>query len=160
MEAASNQMEEDLRRCTVRLGTKENGGTGFFVAPGRILTCTHVVKAIEAEGDAVDAWWENKVFATEILETLPPAYPDLSLLGVELAGHPVVRLDTNLSLGDRLYSYGYPDDYREGDSSVFEYEGPSQDGGLFLKLKAGQARPGLSGAPVLNLQHWRRMWNN
>src|SRR5215831_13606046 len=33
-----------LHRCTVKLTVGRGYGTGFFVAPGLILTCAHVVK--------------------------------------------------------------------------------------------------------------------
>ncbi|MEL6331169.1 MAG: trypsin-like peptidase domain-containing protein [Cyanobacteria bacterium J06626_26] len=39
------RIDELLQQCTVKLSVLENGqvGTGFFIAPGYILTCNHVV---------------------------------------------------------------------------------------------------------------------
>ena len=43
MEPASHDLDEWLRRCTVRVESGNGHGTGFFVAQGRVLTCAHVV---------------------------------------------------------------------------------------------------------------------
>jgi hypothetical protein len=63
-----------------------------------------------------------------------------------------VYLHEKVDLHDKLYSYGYTDNYRDGDSSTFESEGWTDQQKLLLKLKDGEVRHGLSGAPVLNLQ--------
>jgi hypothetical protein len=63
-----------------------------------------------------------------------------------------VYLHQEVDLNDHLYSYGYTDQYPDGDSATFTYEGPTDEQQTLLKLKAGQARPGLSGAPLLNLR--------
>jgi hypothetical protein len=53
-------------------------------------------------------------------------------------------------LGDPLYAFGYMDEVPHGDSATLEYEGPSLRPDELHKLKGGQVRPGLSGAPLLN----------
>jgi hypothetical protein len=65
--------------------------------------------------------------------------------------HPCVYLHEKVDLGDELYSYGYTDNYRNGDSTTFESEGWADQQQL-LKLKGGEVRYGLSGAPILNLR--------
>ena len=44
-----------LYQCTVQLNLA--GGTGFFVAPGYVLTCEHVVRGAGAE--AIRLRWQN-----------------------------------------------------------------------------------------------------
>ena len=65
-------------------------------------------------------------------------------------------LDGAVEIDDRLWCFGFPDDFRaEGssDSVSFLYEGETQSQyNPLLKLKNGQVRPGMSGAPLLNRQ--------
>ncbi len=44
MNSLGEQLIELVRRCTVKLLVPGGHGTGFFVAPGTILSCAHVVK--------------------------------------------------------------------------------------------------------------------
>lgn len=161
--------DELLRKCTVKIVTDGARGTGFFVGPGLVLTCAHVVDvAHDAKSDDVKVhievyWGKQRCDATivditdEVVldgsEEIP--YPDLALLQVTFSDHPCVFLSEEpLSVGDsvRFQSYGYTKDYPGGDSATFNYEGVSFVGDKpLLKFKAGQAPPGLSGAPLLNL---------
>lgn len=143
----SEALLELLRRSTVRFSGASQG-TGFFVAPGRILTCAHVVEDMR-EGTPIPIEYDGRTHSATILEYRAKPYPDLALLRAELGDHPCVYLYGAIEVGDRLYSWGYTDQRRGGDSATFEYEGPSADPHL-LKLKAGQARPGLSGSPLFN----------
>lgn len=148
MPDSSEALLKLLRRCTVRFfGTSQ--GTGFFVAPGRILTCAHVVENMPDRAAPIDIEWDGKPYAATILGYRAKPHPDLALLQVELGPHPCVYLEGAVEVGDRLYSCGYTDQYPDGDSATFEYEGPI-GAQPFLKLKAGQARPGLSGSPLFN----------
>lgn len=196
----SQDLADLLRRCTLRLRVPqdESSGTGFFVAPGWILTCAHVVETawrwsnpLGKIGDGLipqdETLYSPRPLAGEglgvrgeIAETspltltlsplgegtgrqtstvrflafLPKPYPDLALLHCEdVSAHPCVLLHPEIELHDHLYSFGYTDQHPNGDSATFEYEGPTDTGsGRLLKFKAGQSRPGLSGAPLLNLR--------
>jgi len=160
MNSLGEQLIELLRRCTVRLSVPGAHGTGFFVAPGTILSCAHVVKLAQEAGKPVTAYWNGQSYTASIerylAETHPELqmlYPDLTVLKVDkLSDHPCVYLHEEAHLGDKFYSYGYIDDYKGGDSATFENEGWTDERKLLLKLKAGQAQSGLSGAPVLNLR--------
>jgi Trypsin-like peptidase domain/TIR domain len=159
MNSLEEQLIELLRRCTVRLSVPGGHGTGFFVAPGTILSCAHVVKPAQEAKKSVTAYWNGQAYAASIqrylAETHPELqmlYPDLALLKVDkLSDHPCVYLHEKAHLGDKFYSYGYIDDYKGGDPATFVSEGWTDERKL-LKLKAGQAQAGMSGAPVLNLR--------
>ncbi len=131
---------ELLRQCTARVSLlgKPGHGTGFFVAPGLLLTCAHVVKSAQSPSDEVQVFWNRHSYgvlsATIVLDA------DLALLRVDLAGHPCVWFTKEALPFDSLYSYGYPDTNPAGDPATFLLEG-----------KAGQVRPGQSGAPLLNI---------
>lgn len=160
-----------LRRHVVRIEHPETGallGTGFFVAPGWVLTAAHVVydgselqrvtvvpadRSVGAEPGAADVKARS--------EPPPPGavlwpYPDLALLRVEetaawVGAHPCVWLDDGQPLGEECHAFGFPP--REpgkpsvGAPASFTFEGVTGDD--FFQLKAGQAAPGLSGAPLV-----------
>jgi len=94
--------------------------------------------------------WNDQHYNVQIEGFLPSPYPDLALLYAdELPDHPCVYLDSDVRLEDKLYSYGYVTGYEEGAAADFTYEGPAA-GTNFHQLKFAQARPGLSGAPLIN----------
>jgi hypothetical protein len=138
-----------LRNCTVRieLNNKPNG-TGFFVAPGRVLTCAHVFDGA-ASGSLAITWKQQKQPA-RLIQGSSSDYPDLALLEVDIVDHPCVYLQDDAQPFDRLYTYGYPDNYPNGDPATPECEGTAGDEQPLLRLKNAQIRPGMSGSPVLN----------
>lgn len=152
----SQELDDLLRRCTARLRVPhdESQGTGFWVAPGLLATCAHVIETAQARSVSVEIVFDARPHQGQIVAFLAKPYPDLALLRcAELRDHPCVYLNSGIALGDDLYSYGYTDQCPQGDSATFEYEGPTDAGeGSLLKLKQGQSRPGLSGAPLLNLR--------
>ena len=148
------QIDKRLQECTVRLKISGGHGTGFFVAPGLILTCAHVIKA--SVDKPINVFWQaqNMDYEATIERWIEEPYLDLALLrlNAEIYSHPCIDFDESApELGDRLFSYGYPQDYPDGDSVTFEYEGESFKGNSPLyKLKAGHVNYGLSGSPLLN----------
>ena len=147
----NSTLEKLLKECTVRINLENGTGTGFFVAPQLLLTCSHVV--IDSDSDEVGVIWGG--FEEEVLAEIDVIVKSLDLallrLPQESFNHPCVWFDQQANVGDACYSYGYPQDYLHGDSSTFEYEGESNTGrSWLLKLKAGQANFGASGSPVLN----------
>lgn len=149
-------VDELLRRCTVRIINGETSGTGFFIAPGRILTCAHVVEDDDCHtrhAQRLRVVWSDNEFSAEVQRFFPKPYPDLALLIVNLADHPCAYLRDGAKLGDQLYAFGYPAALPGGDSALFTYEGPTASTAqVLLKLKQAQASPGMSGAPLLNLR--------
>ncbi|MGW2778205.1 trypsin-like peptidase domain-containing protein [Streptomyces olivaceoviridis] len=156
-----------LADCLVRIsGSGATGGTGFFVAPGTVLTCAHVVSGAEA-GQPLRAEWQGGGAQARLIAVHPapiggPApgpypYPDLAVLEVERSGHPCVRLDLEEPRWeDRVHGCGYTRTWSRDDAQVepvtFTYEGVHEVGAGLLKLAGGQAVPGMSGGPLLNLR--------
>lgn len=152
---------ELLCQCMVRVevpdGPKKAQGTGFFVAPGLILTCAHVVEDAQKAGAGIKiTWWkgqkiiEERSMGAQIKEFRAAPYPDIALLQVELTDHPCVDLGEAAEPFDSFYGYGCPVDYPNGDSVTLECEGWTNDERSLLKLKQGQLKSGFSGAPLLN----------
>ena len=151
-----------LRRFVVRIDHTDGAtvlGTGFFVAPGWVLTAAHVAAAFDQVAVLPDpSVAEAAVPANVVARSAAPPigsalwpFPDLALLQLEEdLNHPCVLLAAADPVGD-CCAWGYPE--REygvipsGSPATFVYEGLEGDG--YIRLKAGQAAPGISGAPLL-----------
>lgn len=152
-------LDSRLRKCTVRIRNKtgKGYGTGFFVAPGLVLTCAHVVgdknrHRVEISWDGHDLVGKlDRYLASSSFDQSKSDWPDISLISLNLTEHPCVLLIPDTVIGDEMYSFGYTDMYPNGDSCTILYEGPSSTPDM-LKIKMGQIRPGLSGAPLFNLR--------
>lgn len=155
MQKALSKIDDLFRYCTFRITVGNNSGTGFFVAPNFALTCAHVFE-ISCEdsnkGNLAQVCWRNRYIQAEIIERFSATYPDIALLKLNVDDHPCVYFDEAIELGDKLYAYGYPEKYIDGDSLLFDYEGPTNHVQSLLKMKGAQATPGFSGAPLLNLR--------
>lgn len=148
---------ELLRQCTVRLSIHgvSGYGTGFFVAPGLIITCAHVIMQNTLP---VTVFWQRQDYVAEVLNLPGDPGIDLALLKLTepIPDHPCVYFAEGVQvyeivqIRDDFYSFGYSDEYRNGDSSSSEYEGPTGDDPPLLRFKGSQIRPGFSGAPLLN----------
>ncbi|GAC1655557.1 MAG: hypothetical protein NVS4B12_28040 [Ktedonobacteraceae bacterium] len=168
MASSSYTIYDHLHQCTMRLSSAEEDGhgTGFFVAPGLILTCEHVVHDAYKKRQTIAIYWRGQRQSTlaQIIHVRPNV--DLALLQTTLTDHPCVYLVPGLKPGDDLYTYGYPAnvdkgdalyDRANGDSATFTCEGwtawaQGQHVGqrAWIKFKGGQSIPGLSGAPLFN----------
>ncbi|MET7989726.1 trypsin-like peptidase domain-containing protein [Amycolatopsis sp. NPDC005232] len=154
-------LADALRAATVPLripGTKVVG-TGFFVAPGLVLTCAHVVTVDHGPAEVVVAddpeGGEFEVLAGTYVHG-GAAGADLVLLKAPAArgGSPVL-LSSATAPGDELWAFGYPEgNYRAGEPIALSLDGTSEHvaGPALLKATQGRIQPGLSGGPVLN---WR-----
>ncbi|MCC3457474.1 serine protease [Microcoleus sp. PH2017_08_TRC_O_A] len=154
-------LEQLLQQCTVKLSVANiyGWGTGFFVAPGLILTCNHVVsgnanQAAEIGTQVQVRWQEQVTFAeAEVVKSFPNPY-DLALLKFnhpKKGKLPCVRLSHNFASSDRLYLFGYPHpekDHPDGCPVTVNCEGIT--GEKHIKLKLGQIQPGMSGSALLN----------
>src|SRR5579871_6349603 len=100
-----SQLYELFRQCTLRVAIPGRGnqqGTGFFVAPGLIVTCAHVVK--DARPDAINVFWNGQSYPARLKEYRPaPDGPDLTLLSIDLLEHPCVWLHKGATPFDALY---------------------------------------------------------
>ncbi|UQU68188.1 serine protease [Couchioplanes caeruleus] len=141
---------EQLRRTIVRVARADGNGTGFLIGPDLVLTCHHVVRG--AERVTLNAG--PVTVAVEQVITPPPGGEgaDLAVLRARLPSLPAAELSAEApEPGDEVSTFGFTDDYPAGDSAHFVYEGPSyRDDETLYRLRSAQARPGLSGAPLLH----------
>ncbi len=147
------RIDELLQQCTVKLSVLETGqtGTGFFIAPGYILTCRHVVH--NAQTCSV-RYGETEDFATaEVVSR--SADIDVALLTVKspVESVPCAMLNKALQPVDNLFLFGYPErDFPNGWPVTTRHEGITPGPPREIKFKAGQITPGMSGSPLLNLR--------
>jgi energy-coupling factor transporter ATP-binding protein EcfA2 len=149
-------LEDLLQQCTVKITVPGGWGTGFFVAPGLILTCAHVVR--KAADLPVTVFYPAR---QQPLAAIVKAKADdgktLDLALVELfeplPDHACVLLDEEpVEIGQALYSYGYLESYTHAAPVRPVNEGWTGDTPPLLKLQGAQIEKGISGAALLNLK--------
>ncbi|MGH2496288.1 MAG: trypsin-like peptidase domain-containing protein [Ktedonobacteraceae bacterium] len=139
-----------LNACTVRITSKVGQGTGFFVAPGTVLTCKHVIENALKPAAPIEISWQGQTFPASLYAAANTNNLDLALLRANIPQHLCVLLHGGAEPFSKLYSYGYADIKPQGASNTFDSEGWVGTQQELLRLKDGQARPGMSGSPVLN----------
>ncbi len=140
-----------LHPCIVKISTPEQLGTGFFVAPGLVLTCDHVVAPARQNNSPVQIVWHGQTARAQFKDSRPEEKADLALLTVDLSNHPCVLLQGGAEPRDELYTFGYTRNAPDGFSTTFESEGWAGEQQAMLKFKEGVVRHGTSGSPLLNL---------
>ena len=155
-------LEQLLRAATVRIEGGPRPGAGFFVAPGQVVTCAHVV----GTQPEVRVRWQAHDLAGRVelrlcdqgrpIPNLDEDYPDTALITVSCAGHGCVAIDEDVPAhGDRFQAYGFP---AEGGSVVLTaasmaYRGTKGEYPTeFIDLDSDTVKPGMSGGPLLNLR--------
>ncbi len=149
-------LEDLLQQCTVKITIPSGWGTGFFVAPGLILTCAHVVrKAADLQVTVSYPVWQQPLSAIVKAKEDDGKTLDLALveLSEPLPDHPCVFLDEEpVAVGQALYSYGYLESYTNAAPVRPVNEGLTGDTPPLLKLQGAQIEKGISGAALLNLK--------
>lgn len=139
-------------------------GSGFFAAPGFVITCAHVTGA--NRGRQVKVSWKGGS-ATGIVRyaSAPPTagarvwpYPDLAVIEVETtaSGYRCAWMEQSYpSFGTKLVVLGHSTTYTgtpEITPALVTYEGlPGLQQEKVLQLGGGELPAGMSGGPVLNL---------
>jgi tetratricopeptide (TPR) repeat protein len=179
MTAPQNPLHDLLRACVVRIDADGTfSGTGFFVAPRRVLTCAHVTVTNGKLVDELTLYWQGQHGTATVIARAPKLqegdratsfwpYPDAALLEVSDAdtafeGHPCVLLDEGEPQEGRMPDHFYVVGHTKGEHAngtisatpvTLEYEGPLvESGARYLKLKHGDVLGGMSGGPILNLR--------
>lgn len=118
-------------------------GSGFFIAPGVLVTARHLVE----DQRTVRIRWRDQWLAAGVRWAPTRTGTDLAVLDVRPApaGHPTLRLaDRQPVLGERYIGLGYAGDMTSID---FVFTGRAEQTLRF----AGQAAGGMSGSPVIDL---------
>ena len=146
---------EQVRSATVVIATGPPGrgqpkGSGFFIAPGRVLTCAHVV---EEAGNDLFVWWFDKYAPAKVHQSTPrPAIGearqgDAAVLYVESEDHACVPLAPGpAQVEDRVWVYGVSK-VRGGRERPVEFDG------ALLDISATPVAQGEVKAPYLTRHH-------
>jgi hypothetical protein len=135
-------------------------GTGFFILPGYILTCAHVITEAVVDNNPLDVYWpgSQNTYRGHIIARQDDRDIDLAIIWIERADgrFPIVYLNGEIGINDDLYGFGYTTGYGKTDDEIngvpvtFRYEGSYGDTHSLLKFKLGNAKGGMSGGPLLN----------
>ncbi len=166
---SEQRLRQLLRDCLVQVeGTDgQPAGSGFFVAPGYVLTCSHVV--MRQAHSPVTVRWHSGPWPGKVVYASPPPppgtdgedntgtiwpEPDLALIRLDAnIAHPCVRLGPRepeegshmVAAGRRVPFDDIPGDFFSG---RMEYTGKFR---YLMRLKNEKFGRGMSGGPVLHL---------
>ena len=152
--------ESLLRQVSVPITAGTQIGSGFFVAPNRIITCAHVVAVDNKPAESITVHLPGEERSVEVVDgSFQNGNKSVDLVLLKVADYdadyPYAALTSVVEVGDELWVWGYPaGPYRKGDSAIVRYQGMStrEDSIELLKTKGTPLAPGFSGAPVLNLR--------
>lgn len=149
-----------LPSCTVRIEVgSAHKGTGFFVAPGHVVTCHHVIQSQQLSSP--DAQTEIAVIDSdgvrhEVIAGTAKSWPEEDIAHLRVGDRHdrlcVLLEQDNVRARDQLHTYGYPAKHKEGVPTVIDAEGETGGDRPRVRLREGQVQPGMSGSPVLNLR--------
>ncbi|WP_441338438.1 VMAP-C domain-containing protein [Micromonospora sp. NBS 11-29] len=159
-DAVAAWAEGHLTECLVRVDGRLPG-SGFFVAPGTVLTCAHVAGPTAGR---VTVWWQGLPHPGTVREasaapandaTLWP-WPDLAVIRLDgLTEHPCVWLTNRMpGLGRPCFGAGYSSTFAPSLKPAVgllrvtgRYDFPP---GELLKISHEDVTQGMSGGPVLD----------
>ena len=153
-----------LRGAVVRIDIEGRpSGTGFFVAPGHVLTCAHVIESATFTSSApLSATLSSPIQVVDArgrshaITAAPVIEQNADLAWLRLPAAPtdvsIALIFRGVSVGDELWTYGFPPDKSKGVPATFKIEGLAGGPPPLIKFKEGQVQPGMSGAPLLNLR--------
>ena len=177
---ANMSLPQAVEEATVMVLSKtsesESTGTAFFIAPGMLLTNSHVIENAAAQGGRIyitNKFLGGLVEATIIADSSQNSIRDYAILTVDLgaSNSPAPLLLTPKSQKtERVSSWGYPslltdndpslDALNEGDTSstpeIIYSEGVisviQEQGGVPLLSHTAEVSHGNSGGPLVNQQ--------
>jgi CHASE2 domain-containing sensor protein/energy-coupling factor transporter ATP-binding protein EcfA2 len=143
---------ELLETCTVKLSIPGQVGwsTGFFVAPGKILTCAP--KIVEAGDQRIKVSWQDQENFDEA--TLDHLHSNnLAVLKLtSVSNHPCVYLDETSSVNDPICTYGYADEFVKGGYGRGKLQKKTGKKQGMIEFETYQDSSKLQSSPLLNLE--------
>ncbi len=171
----SERINNFINTTTARIITDADVGTGFFIYPGHLLTCAHVVTTIhkkegkkEVKIEQLTIHYDGMELSGSVLAHSVRDYPDLAVIKVHpVPVHPCLRIanKSNLIFGKNYLAKGYQllgeEEVTQGrfrtvykkDTLTLKYEGlADEESQPFLKFEEARVRGGISGAPVVDIE--------
>ncbi len=153
----SASQRDPLPACCVRIDVGgRHAGSGFFAAPGVVVTCHHVLRLGDLASDEAGATVSvisPSGGSYRVLDTRELSQADdLAILRVEPAhAHELVLLDTGLRARDALATFGFSDEHPNGHAAALVAQGWREVETILDVADVGIAR-GMSGSPVINFR--------
>jgi WD40 repeat protein len=134
-------------------------GTGFFVAPGWILTCAHVLREQSGCHQSIKFRWNGADYDGVLHHVLPDPWsgadllPDLALISHDLQQTPLLPLQPGYKGREAVMSIGFLEgkgkDSLEGKCEGYREYGETPEHRL-IKFARTQVGHGISGSPLMN----------
>ena len=129
-------------------------GSGFLVAKGIVVTCSHVV---EGHNNPLTVAWKGTTH-TAILRkksASQSSYADVAVLETPILNSSWASFGDDVASADSVRAYGFTNSYPSGTHLSAEYEGTAAEiegnpDALLLKFKNGLFEPGMSGSALIN----------
>ncbi|TDF39301.1 sigma-70 family RNA polymerase sigma factor [Alteromonadaceae bacterium M269] len=150
MTKISDKLIDAFHSTIVKVAFEDKVGTGFWVASGTIVTCAHVVSSSQGKKEKINILWKDQQFTASVVNFFDDE--DIALIECNSdfpLRHPIAILNDQYAIDDEVYSFGFSEEYSNGEPITCKVEGTSKLPKL-IKLKSGQVVPGFSGAPILN----------
>ncbi|MEB3359417.1 MAG: CHASE2 domain-containing protein [Synechococcales bacterium] len=146
---------ELLEACTVKLSLpgQAGAGTGFFVAPGKILTCDPKVAAAGAQ--PIQVTWQDREQLNVDEATIDRLFPSHNLVVLKLASqaiHPCVYLDDTASNKAPTCTYGYVGEFVTGGYGRGRVQRQKGKNRGIIEFETYQDSFQLQSSPLLNLE--------
>lgn len=129
-------------------GTERTQGTAFFIAPGKILTNSHIVEDAYSAEIYSEIEYYNQIIILKIDKEV-----DLALLDVEVHGEAFLTLEENQEIrpGQRIITIGNPMGLEKTISDGLVSAMRGIPGGIQIIQISAPISPGSSGGPLLNM---------
>jgi S1-C subfamily serine protease len=154
-------LQELVDPCVVRIKVDDGrNGTGFFVGPGRILTCNHVVAPDQTRPVHITVLGPAGAWNTEAKIEGQAKAVDLALLSIDRMQDPCVLLGPAADIADPVWTQGYVESEKavrlEPIAARLDGEGlevlETGEQVALMRFSNGRIVPGMSGAPLVNLK--------
>ncbi|GEM_PF-3429306 len=145
---------ELLESCTVKLSLPGQAGasTGFFVAPGKILTCASEITAAGAQ--PIKATWQDQKNINVNEATIDRLFQSDTLAILKLtsphSSHPCVYLDQSFRVDDPFCTYGYSKLLAKGGYGVGKCQKQTGRNRDVMEFETHQNSLKLQSSPLLN----------
>ena len=157
-----------LRGCAAKVVAQGEFGTGAFIGSGYLITCSHVVRSVPIGGD-VRIEWEGRPYTGRVVFKNPVYwapennFPDVALIATDVRGHDSIVLSPQpVAHEAKLYGYGFPLSAPGDDEQIHSVPfrstaigdivlSPACGDSTLLRITGDLVQPGLSGAPILDL---------
>ena len=143
-----------LEACTVKLSIPNQAGanTGFFVAPGKILTCApEIMKAGE---QPITVSWQDQEKSNVNEAKIARLFQSDNLALLQLksphSNHPCVYLDKTFRVDDPFCTYGYSDTLAKGGYGVGKCQKQTGQNRHLIEFETYQNSLELKSSPLLN----------